>query len=361
MPTYGLIQIEPTSRCNLRCRTCLRSSHPGQWRQRDLSFSLFQRLRGEFTRAAVVHLQGWGEPLLLDSFPRYLSLAKQSGCRVSFTTNGQIMDADLAASLIESGVDGVTFSMAGPSPEVQDHLRGPGSYEHLEASVSILAAAKKKIGSKTPKLAISYLLTPATIKGLPQALRWCGKHGISLLAGIHLTHAANHAQLDIQLFPGKDRHLKSLVRRAHIQALFSGVDLQLPSFSPQRLPVCSKNPLQNLSIAADGSVAPCVFLNAPVAESLAWLCKKGSMGNTPYVFGNVHQDSLIDIRQTTACRQFRELFARRIDFYQRTLARVGYGMDATEKLASANRLIRQYFIDNPPPSPCRGCPKLLGY
>ncbi len=360
-PQYGLIQIEPTSRCNLRCQTCLRASNPEQWQERDLPFTLFRQVSKEFKQADTIHLQGWGEPLVLGSFIRYLEAAKESGCRVSFTTNGQIMDRDLAVSLIRSGVDAITFSMAGASAEVQDPLRGSGSLARLQSSISILAAAKRKLHSQSPVLAVSYLLTPATIEELPGAVRWCGKQGISLLAGVHLTHAADRKQQRLQLFPTNDRRIRNVVRKAHVRALFAGVRLELPPLQPTMAPVCAKDPVHNLSIAADGSVAPCVFLNAPVNSPVRWQEKNRSIGSTPYVFGNISQQRLKDIWNKSAYKEFRLRFLKRQRLYQQALARVGYGMDGIEQLERAKRKIKKYFVDNPAPLSCRQCPKLRGY
>lgn len=360
-PKYGLLQIEPTSRCNLRCRSCLRASHTKQWLERDLPLSVFQRLSKEFKRTDTVHLQGWGEPLVLDSFTSYLRLAKKGGCRVSFTTNGQIMDQELALLLVQSGVDAITFSMAGATAEVQDPLRGVGSFARLESSLSILADAKKKRGRTSPVLAISYLLTPNTIRELPQAVTWCGKHEISLLAGVHLTHAADSCQQDLQLFPHNDRRLKQYVRKAHLLALLSGIRLQLPSFHAETIPVCSKDPIHNLSIAADGSVAPCVFLNAPMNASVNWLDEERVIGRTPFIFGNIQKESLGNIWNNPEYIQFRKSFMQRVELYQQALSRVGYDLDGIEQLEQAQRRIRKDFIGNPAPFPCRQCRKLRGY
>ena len=360
-PKYGLIQIEPTSQCNLHCRTCLHASNPEQWQERDLPFSLFRQLSTEFQQADTIHLQGWGEPLVLGHFIRYLETAKKSGCRVSFTTNGQIMDRDLAVSLIRSGVDAITFSMAGATAEVQDSLRGPGSFARLQSSISILTSAKKELNSTSPVLAVSYLLTPTTIEELPGAVSWCGKHDISLLAGVHLTHAANAEQQSLQLFPTNDRRIKNVIRKAHVRALFAGIRLELPSFQPTMAPVCAKDPLHNLSIAADGSVAPCVFLNAPVSSPARWQEKNRIIGSTPYVFGNIGQKCLVEIWNSSAYREFRYCFLKRQKLYQQELARVGYGMDGIEQLERAKRKIKKYFVDNPAPLPCQQCPKLRGY
>ncbi|BCL62177.1 hypothetical protein DGMP_28700 [Desulfomarina profundi] len=53
---YGFIQIELTSRCTLRCVTCLRFSHAGLWQERDLSIATFSSLKNIFKNTEGVHL-----------------------------------------------------------------------------------------------------------------------------------------------------------------------------------------------------------------------------------------------------------------------------------------------------------------
>ncbi len=358
---YGSLQIELTSRCTLRCVTCLRSSHAGLWQERDLSIATFSSLKNIFKNTDGVHLQGWGESLMLPDLCTYITIAKKYGCRVSFTTNGSLMDVEMASRLIRSGVDGITFSMAGGSKEVQDPLRGKNSFEKLDASLSILADVKKKQHSAAPTVAVSYLLTPATITDLPRAVRWCGKRGVSLFVGVHLTHAADRIQQSLQLFPVHENRYKWIIRRAHVQAVISGVQLKMPSLLPSLLPVCSKNPIQNLSIAADGSVSPCVFLNAPMVQSINGFGKGQPVGLSPFHFGNINQKPLEKIWNSESYRDFRNCFMRRVTIYQQALARVGYDMDGIEQLERAKEHIQEEFAHNPPPNPCVGCNKLLGY
>ena len=358
---YGSLQIELTSRCTLRCVTCLRSSHAGLWQERDLSIATFSSLQNIFKNTEGVHLQGWGESLMLPDLDTYITIAKKHGCRVSFTTNGSLMDEEMAFRLIRSGVDGITFSMAGGSGEIQDPLRGKNSFEKLDASLSILADGKKKLHSVTPTVAISYLLTPATIIDLPRAVRWCGKRGVSLFAGVHLTHAADRIQQSLQLFPLHENRYKWILRRAYLQAFISGVQLKMPSLTPSLLPICSKNPINNLSIAADGSVAPCVFLNTPMDHPVNWLGQVQSGGFSPLHFGNITTEPLNEIWNSRAYQDFRNCFMRRVAIYRQALARVGYDLDGIEQLEREKGRICEAFSHNPPPEPCDGCRKLVGY
>jgi MoaA/NifB/PqqE/SkfB family radical SAM enzyme len=199
--------------------------------------------------------------------------------------------------------------------KVHDGLRGENSLQHLEKSIKILNRAKKSLKSDTPLLAVSYLLTPETIKELPQAVLWCARRNIRALAGVQLTHPANKRQQSLQLFPCPEKAHRTTIRLAGLYALFKGIRLQLPPLSPSLTPICDKNPLSNLSISADGTVAPCVFLNAPTSSPIAWLGNGNQTSS--FCLGNIGEQSLDAIWQSRTYTDFRGCFARRKKFTSR--------------------------------------------
>jgi len=70
-----------------------------------------------------VHLQGWGEPLLHPSILSMLEVAKKVGTRVSFTTNGSLLGADICKDIISLGVDAVGISLAGAISKTHECIR----------------------------------------------------------------------------------------------------------------------------------------------------------------------------------------------------------------------------------------------
>ena len=349
----SLVQIEPTSRCNLACLTCVRGSHPQCWRERDLDKSILTSLLKILPGNTVLHLQGWGEPLLNSQLPDFISLIQQADLRVSLTSNGTVVeDKTMADILVASGLDSLTFSMAGAKSHTQDALRGTGTFVRLEQALDHINASKKEQGRSGPILAISYLLTPETIKELPRAVSWCARRGVSLLAGVHMTHPVSALQKSLQCFVSAPAGYKKYFRIAELKAILHRMRLEMPAMSPHEVPVCAKNPLASLFVAADGSVAPCVFLCSPCDQEKSPLVRA--------VFGNLHRDSLTTIWNSREYTEFRQAFARRLAFYDKTMARVGLDLDALERLERANQAVRRYFIENPPPEPCRHCLKMQG-
>ncbi len=304
--------------------------------------------------------------MLLTDLPERIRWFKVQKCKVSFTTNGTLMTTRKAAELVASGLDSITFSMAGASASLQDSLRGKGSHAKLWRSMQLLQEAKQQQGSETPAMAVSYLLTKETINELSLAVKECRPLGLSLFAGVHLTHPATSEQEAMRLYPlSRENSFKRLIRRAHWHAFWGGMRLQLPAFQPDLTPVCDKNPLAGCFIAADGSVAPCVFLYPPPPDVVK--DENHIMGSSHQLavprksFGSLHEESLEHIWHKAEYRSFRKVFKQRLDFYNKEIGRVGCGMDAFAKLDLTRSRVRQVFKRIPVPDCCRNCPKMEGY
>jgi MoaA/NifB/PqqE/SkfB family radical SAM enzyme len=353
-PSPQTLQIELTSRCNLSCQTCLRAAPEIQLQEQDLSRTALQQLQPALSNTELVHLQGWGETMLLDDLPERINWFQSQGCKVSFTTNGSLMSASQADQLVSCGLDSITFSMAGATASTQDSLRGHGTHSKLWNSLHLLHTAKQNRNSSTPALAVSYLLTPETIMELPLAVKQCRHLGLTLFACVHLTHAATRDQLAMQVYSKKKKY-KKIIRQAYWQAFWGRMQLQLPPFKPVLQPICDKNPLSSCFIAADGAVAPCVFLYPPVTGNNT---KKPL---TQISFGSLSKDSLETIWQNEQFQAFRKPFKVRLKLYEQEMAKVGVDLDGIDQLERAKKRIQQAFTNIPVPECCSCCAKIKGF
>jgi MoaA/NifB/PqqE/SkfB family radical SAM enzyme len=359
------IQLETTTRCNLTCITCLKDAYRNSWREKDMDRELFNCILAQIKDVKpVVHLQGWGEPLLHPETLAHVKQLKAIDSVVSFTTNGTVMDNSIAESLIESGLDGLTFSMAGITRHSQNHLRGPETLAQLKDGIRRIVSARKSIQSQNLRLAVSYLLTPETVPELPKAVSWCRKSDIDRFVTVHLTQAGCRVQQELQYMKEKNDETLTdhLLRiRAHGAALLGKIILQLRPFHSTLTPVCDKNPLNSLFISVDGDISPCVFLCPPVEQGITWYHRGGKRKQKPLIFGNIMDSSLTEIWESPAYRQFRGKFLIRREFHERKLSKVSYSLSGSAALDNAVKAINYYFQANPPPGECLACAKLDGY
>ncbi|MGB3211072.1 MAG: radical SAM protein [Desulforhopalus sp.] len=357
------IQIETTSRCNLDCVTCLKPAYRTVWQERDMDQRLFRLILAQIPAKVSIHLQGWGEPLLHPDTLSHIRELKAAGAMVSFTTSGSLMESTLAHALIDSGLDGLTFSMAGNCRSTQDNLRGAGSFAHLQKAIRTFISAKKSRSESFFRVAVSYLLTPQTVPELPGAISWCRKNGVDALSTVHLTQAGCRTQQKLQFMLSRQeaRHYHPLRIQAQLRAICSKMRLTMKAFHPTLTPVCDKNPINSLFISADGEVSPCVFLLPPVRQEVVWYHKNRISRQKPVSFGNLRKTSLSDIWDHPTYRQFRDRFKERKNYHDQKLAGVSYSLEGSEKLDAAVGAIAHYLAIYPPPQPCTACGKLDGY
>ena len=101
------IYVEPTNRCNLDCRTCMR--HGWEEDLGFMEFGLFEKIMADvrsFPERPGIFLGGFGEPLGHPQIVDMVALATQGGSDVELISNGIRLDGEMAERLApnQSGV-----------------------------------------------------------------------------------------------------------------------------------------------------------------------------------------------------------------------------------------------------------------
>jgi mycofactocin radical SAM maturase len=131
---------ELTYACNLSCAHCLSSS--GRRDPRELSTAECRALIDEFERMQVFYVNiGGGEPTVRPDFWELVDYATAHHVGVKFSTNGIKITPEVARRLAGSDYVDVQISLDGATEEVNDALRGPGSYRTALAAMENLATA----------------------------------------------------------------------------------------------------------------------------------------------------------------------------------------------------------------------------
>ena len=131
---------ELTYACNLACAHCLSSS--GRRDPRELSTVEAKAVVDELERMQVFYVNiGGGEPTVRPDFWELVDYATAHKVGVKFSTNGVKITPAVAARLAASDYVDVQISLDGATAEVNDAVRGAGSYatalramEHLQAA-----------------------------------------------------------------------------------------------------------------------------------------------------------------------------------------------------------------------------------
>ncbi len=140
---------ELTYACNLACLHCLSSS--GRRDPRELSTQECKAVIDELQRMQVFYVNiGGGEPTVRSDFWELVDYATAHQVGVKFSTNGVRLDAAAAARLASSDYVDVQISLDGATAEVNDAVRGVGSYDMAIAALGNLRDA----GFKDAKISV---------------------------------------------------------------------------------------------------------------------------------------------------------------------------------------------------------------
>ncbi len=142
---YGLdapicLTWELTYACNLSCVHCLSSS--GRRDPGELSTAECLALIDEFERMQVFYVNiGGGEPTVRPDFWELVDYATAHHVGVKFSTNGITITDEAARRLAASDYVDVQISLDGATEEVNDAVRGRGSYRTAVRAMERLAVA----------------------------------------------------------------------------------------------------------------------------------------------------------------------------------------------------------------------------
>ncbi|MDT7574635.1 MAG: [mycofactocin precursor peptide]-tyrosine decarboxylase [Pseudonocardiales bacterium] len=175
---YGLnspicLTWELTYACNLSCVHCLSSS--GRRDPRELSTAEAKSVVDELQRMQVFYVNiGGGEPTVRSDFWELLDYSIDHQVGVKFSTNGVRLDKKRATQLARTDYVDVQISLDGATADVNDVVRGPGSYGMAMRALENLAEA----GFAQPK--ISVVMTRQNVDQLDEFASIADKFGAQL-------------------------------------------------------------------------------------------------------------------------------------------------------------------------------------
>ncbi|UWG95493.1 radical SAM protein [Dehalobacter sp. DCM] len=124
------LYIEPTSKCNLGCQTCIRNTwnEPLGSMSNEVFDALIEQLK-DFRTLRTVMFGGFGEPTFHPNILSMISKLKALGLKVEMVSNGTLLTPELSEGLIKSGLDTLWVSFDGTSADQFENIREGASFE----------------------------------------------------------------------------------------------------------------------------------------------------------------------------------------------------------------------------------------
>lgn len=174
------VYIEPTSRCNLQCSTCIRNA----WNEPmgDMAASTFQSilegLRG-FDPVPAVFFGGFGEPLAHPRICNMVAEAKQVSARVELITNGILLTEKRSQMLVEAGLDRLWVSLDGATPESYADVRLAEALPQILENLARFRNHSFSNDGRRTELGIAFVAMKRNIGDLSALLRLSNQIGAS--------------------------------------------------------------------------------------------------------------------------------------------------------------------------------------
>ncbi|NQT34087.1 SPASM domain-containing protein [bacterium] len=155
-----MLWIEPSSACNLDCPDCPTANGRGGG---VMQLDRFTEVLDQLPWVKILNLWHRGEPLLAPDFPDMAAEASSRNIWTQTYTNGTLLaKGNLAEEIVRSGLKRITIGVDGPDETTYSRIRHGGSLADVEAGVRALVSARKKSGSRKPKIVVECLLSRQT-------------------------------------------------------------------------------------------------------------------------------------------------------------------------------------------------------
>lgn len=164
---------ELTYACNLSCIHCLSAS--GRRDPRELTTDECKAVIDELQRMQVFYVNiGGGEPTVRSDFWEIIDYATSHDVGVKFSTNGVRITEENAASLAKNDYVDIQISLDGATAEVNDAIRGPGSFDLA------IRALERLSNAGMTRLKISVVCTRTNISQLDEFKALADRFGAQL-------------------------------------------------------------------------------------------------------------------------------------------------------------------------------------
>ena len=264
------ITWEVTLKCNLRCSHCLSDAGPAS--ADELSAGESRKVIDQLAALKVFQVNiGGGEPFARIDFLDLLKYCHDQGVVTCVSTNGTLVDEDLARTLARLKMLYLQVSLDGATAEVNDAIRGRGTYARVLTAMDNLVR-------EGVRFSINTVLTRLNYPHLETLRTLASEYGAELRVSRFRPSGRGKESLDY-LAPEVDQleaFAEWLERHDQVRTGDSFFCLTSENRRRQGLDMCGAAKM-TCCISPAGKIYPCAFLQEP--SFLAGDIRTGSLKN----------------------------------------------------------------------------------
>lgn len=321
------VYIEPTNRCNLSCRICVRNiwnEAPGQ--MSSTTFARFVEGLREISPPPTVFFGGFGEPLFHPAIVEMVAQVKALGTQVELITNGTLLSEEMSRRLIAAGLDTLWVSIDGATPESYADVRLGAALPEILENLAGFRRCLRSAGAAAPTLGVAFVAMQRNLADLPAVLRLGRRLGATrfLVTNVLPYTAEMRSETLYSRALGQIAYLSSppymprlelpkldtdTLTRASLERVIQGTwSVSLAGANLGRTNnLCPFVESGSTAVSWEGNVSPCL----PLVHNHTWYLHDGywkgwARHSRCYVIGNVTKQSLRDLWHGAEYVAFRE-------------------------------------------------------
>ncbi|MBI5966436.1 MAG: tungsten cofactor oxidoreductase radical SAM maturase [Deltaproteobacteria bacterium] len=302
IPNARKLYVEPTTGCDLHCRTCMRSVWEDP--EAQMTMDTFQRLMEslkDLPSLTRVVFTGFGEPLTHPHILEMIRAVRQRDLAVTVGSNGLRLDGQMARDLIRLGVDRLVISVDGVKPETYAGTRG-GMLSQILNNIRILNETKSQLGSLTPALGIEFVALRSNVDELAQLTGLASRLGASrvLVSNVLPYTEEMRSEILYGYEPRPPFSSGSWPVKADAWVMWGILELPRMYWGAERR--CRFVQDRAIVVGWDGGISPCYAL----AHNYSYFAVDGRKKQVSrYVLWNVNEMSLAEIWMSEEYVRFR--------------------------------------------------------
>lgn len=275
------LDIEVTSKCNLRCKYCYLDKP-----EKDISTDELIKFIHKISRIKTIRsicLTG-GEPFSNGDLDKIISAVSLYKINYSILSNGSLINNDIASIIQKTGMcSSVQVSVDGPDAATHDYFRGPGAFDGATRGIEILRSHDIPIDVRMTINKNNYLKIEETIRFILEDLKLekVGTNSVNCIGACK--NVFNEVSLTVSERSESIRAMLELVNKygdrleANAGPLAEGLWWKgHTSYGCGGYLTACGCVFDKLAVKSNGNIVPCVLLG-------------------DFVLGNINSDSLLTI------------------------------------------------------------------
>ena len=247
------MQIECTTRCNLKCTFCELS----YWSEKpsDLTFANIQKIVSHLPKLKRIDLTGIGEALMNRDFFNIVEFLKSRGMYVTLNDNFTLMSEKNARRIVELGVDQIFLSLDGATKETFENIRVGSNFEKVISNTRRLIQIKREMREKRPEVKINSVVCLTNYHELPALVELAHDMGVGMVQFVNVITFEDTVSLDTK---NVKQEVSAKLDETLERARQLGVLVKIELFDKLPVQQCDF-PWKRNFVTYDGYVHPCCY------------------------------------------------------------------------------------------------------